>query len=131
MPLSPRTTAHLLAAVLACAAAPAAAHAAGAAPPPHVPVPAGQLQHTVTELSWPAAGNTFQHHTLRNERWITATAGRELVTDTVTGKVLEDCAYGLVVTRCYEVPIGIDKPLPGQIDIFPGSSALLQSWDDV
>src|SRR6187399_1539520 len=36
------------------AAVPGAAHAAAIT---HVPVPAGQLQHTVTELSWPVSTN--------------------------------------------------------------------------
>src|SRR4051812_40679833 len=123
---SPRFAALGLA--LLAAAVPAAAHGAT---PVHVPVAAGQLQHTVTELSWPADRNTFQHDTLRNERWIGADAGRELVTDTVTGTVTEDCQYTLAVVRCWSAPINATEPAAGILSIVPGNSALLQSWDDV
>jgi hypothetical protein len=110
------------------ALAPAAASAAG---PAHVPVPAGQLQHTVTTLTFPRSGNTFRHHNLRNERWITATAGRELVTDTTSGKVREDCSYTLKVARCWAAPINRTEPRAGTLHILPGNAAVLQSWIDV
>jgi hypothetical protein len=122
-----RTTAALGLALLA-AAVPAAARAAA---PPHVPVPPGQLQHTVTEISFPAAKNTFHHDALRNERWITATAGRELVTDVSTGKVREDCQYRLKVVRCWAGPLTPKEPAAGVTHIIPGSAVLLQSWIDL
>jgi hypothetical protein len=110
------------------AVAPAAASAAG---PVHVPVPAGQLQHTVTTITFPRSGNTFRHHDLRNERWITATAGRELVTDTTAGKVHEDCSYTLKIVRCWAAPLNRTEPRAGTLFIAPGNAAILQSWIDV
>jgi hypothetical protein len=120
------TTAAVGLALLA-AAAPAAAQTA---PPPHVPVPAGQLQHTVTVLTFPKRGNTFHHDTLRNERWIGASAGRELVTDVATGRVREDCQYTLKVARCWAAPLNLGEPRAGTLTIFPGNAAVLQSWAD-
>jgi hypothetical protein len=122
-----RTTAALGLAVLALAA-PSAARAAG---PEHVPVPAGQLQHTVTAVTFPKSGNTFPHHALRNERWITATAGRELVTDVTAHKVREDCSYTLVVVRCWAAPINRTEPRNGTLYIMQGDARLLQSWIDI
>jgi hypothetical protein len=116
---------------LALLAAGAPSVARAAQPPGHVPVPAGKLQHTVTDITFPGAGNTFRHHNLRNERWITATAGRELVTDRTTGKVREDCQYRLKVVRCWAAPINRTEPRAGTLHILPGNAALLQSWDDV
>ncbi|HSS57520.1 MAG TPA: hypothetical protein VLK59_05900 [Solirubrobacteraceae bacterium] len=124
---NPRTTAALGLALLA-AAVPAAAHAQA---PAHVAVPAGRLQHTVTDLTFPAAKNTFHHDALRNERWIGATAGRELVTDVSTGKVREDCQYTLVVSRCWAPPLSSKEPAAGTTYIMPGDPILLESWDDV
>ncbi len=122
-----RTTAALGLALLTTAA-PAAAQSGA---PPHVPVPAGRLQHTVTELTFPSAGNTFHHDRLRNERWIGATAGRELVTDLTTHKVREDCQYGLKVVRCWNAPLNAKEPAAGTTYILPGDAVLLQSWADV
>jgi hypothetical protein len=110
------------------AVAPAGASAAARV---HVPVPAGQLQHTVTTLTFPRSGNTFRHHNLRNERWITATAGRELVTDTTSGKVHEDCSYTVKVVRCWAAPLNHTEPRAGILFIQPGAAALLQSWIDI
>lgn len=115
-------------ALLAVAAPTAAADSAA---PAHVPVPAGQLQHTVTELSWPASTNTFQHNTLRDQRWMTATAGRELETDVKTGKVKWDCQFRLTVVRCWDAPLTRRDPRAGTTYIFPGDARLLESWDDV
>jgi hypothetical protein len=128
MTLFTRPLTAALGAALVAAAAPGAAHAGA---PSHVPVPAGQLQHTVTVISFPAARNTHRHHGLRNERWITATAGREVVTDTITGKVTEDCQYRLTVSRCWSAPINRREPRAGTTYIYAGTPILLQSWDDV
>jgi hypothetical protein len=115
---------------LVALAVPAAAHA-DTATPPHVPVPAGQLQHTVTEISFPRSTNTFHHDKLRNERWIGATAGREIVTDLSLNDVRSDCQYRLTVVRCWEAPISSHQPSAGTIYIYPGKPFLLQSWDDL
>jgi hypothetical protein len=123
----PRTTAALGLALLSVAA-PAAAQAQA---PAHVPVPAGQLQHTVTDLTFPAAKNTFHHDALRNERWIGASAGRELVTNLSTGKVREDCQHTLTVVRCWAAPLNAREPAAGTTHILPGDPVLLESWDDV
>jgi len=110
------------------AAVPGAAQAAAIT---HVPVPAGQLQHTVTELSWPVSTNTpFHHNTLRDERWMTATAGREIETDVKTGKVKFDCQFRLTVVRCWDAPISGREPRAGTTYIFPGDARLLESWND-
>jgi hypothetical protein len=123
-----RTTLALGLAALAVTTAPAAAQTGA---PAHVPVPAGELQHTITTLTFPRSGNTFHHDNLRNERWITATAGRELVTDTTTGKVREDCSYTLRIARCWAAPINRTEPRAGTLHIIPGNAAVLQSWIDV
>jgi hypothetical protein len=114
----------------AAAVALALAVPAGARAATHVPVPAGQIQHTVTQLSFPRSKNTHHHDGLRNERWIGATAGRELVTDTTTGKVREDCQYRLRVVRCWAAPLTKREPAAGTTHIFPGDALLLQSWID-
>jgi hypothetical protein len=66
-----------------------------------------------------------------HERWITATAGRELVTNTTTGKVREDCSYTLKVVRCWAAPLNRTEPRAGTLFIQPGAAALLQSWIDI
>jgi hypothetical protein len=124
---NPRTTAALGLALLSVAV-PAAARAQA---PAHVPVPADQLQHTVTDLTFPAAKNTFHHDALRNERWIGASAGRELVTNVSTGKVREDCQYTLTQARCWAAPLNASEPAAGTTYIMPGNPILLESWDDV
>jgi hypothetical protein len=122
-----------LGAVLVAAAIPAAAQAADGAIQ-HTPVPAGQLQHTVTEFSWPSDRNTFQHDTLREERWMTATAGRDVTIDTRTGKVQSDCQYTLGEARCYEAvnydAAGNNIAPQGTIWIYNGIPGLLESWTD-
>ena len=118
-------------ALIVVAATPAAALATNTAAGPHVPVPAGQLQHTVTQISFPPAKNTHHHDGLRNERWIGATAGRELVTDTTTGKVREDCSYTLKLVRCWNGPLNHTEPAAGRTYLFDGDPVLLQSWIDV
>jgi hypothetical protein len=85
----------------------------------------------VTELSWPVSKNTFQHDTLRHERWMTATAGREIETDVKTGKVKWDCQFRLTVVRCWDGPLTRRDPRAGTTYIFPGDARLLESWDDV
>ena len=104
--------------------------AAGAAGSTHVPVPPGQIQHTVTQISFPSSKNTHHHDGLRNERWIGTTAGRELVTDTTTGRVREDCQYRIAVARCWAAPLNKHEPAAGTIHILPGNALLLQSWID-
>src|SRR3954471_8224542 len=122
-----RTTAALGLALFA-AAAPAAAKAAA---PDHTPVPAGQLQHTVTEISFPAAKNTFHHAGLRSEWWVTATAAREVVRNATTGNVGSDCQYTTTEVRCWDAPLSRRDPANGTIFIFPGQPRLLQSWADL
>ncbi len=122
-----RRTAAALGAALLAAAVPAAARADA---PSHVPVPAGQLQHTVTELSFPAAKNTQSFHALREERWMGAEAGRELTTDLTTGKVREDCQFTLTEDRCWAAPLNSIEPALGQIYVMPGTPLLLRSWAD-
>jgi len=124
---TPRTKAALGLALLSVVA-PAAAHAQA---PAHVPVPAGQLQHTVTDLTFPADKNTFHHDALRNERWIGASAGRELVTNLSSGKVREDCQYTLTEARCWAAPLNSSEPAAGTTHVLPGNPILLESWDDV
>jgi hypothetical protein len=124
---NPRTTAALGLALLAVAV-PAAAQAQA---PAHVPVPAGELQHTVTDLTFPSAKNTFHHDALRNERWIGAGAGRELVTNVSTGRVREDCQYTLTEARCWAAPLNSKEPAAGTTYVMPGNPILLESWDDV
>jgi hypothetical protein len=129
-------TMHIKAALgLAAIAAAAIPAAATASPLPLVPVAAGQLQHTVTQYSWPSDRNTFQHDTLREERWITATAGRVITTDAVTGQVQSDCQYSLAQARCYESidydAAGNNVAPHGVIWIYDGSASLLESWADV
>ena len=119
--------------VLAVAAIPSAAQAADGAVV-HTPVPVGQLQHTITELSWPSARNTFQHDTLREERWMTATAGRTVETDVRTGKVQSDCQYTLSAARCYEAvnydASGNNISPHGTIWVSDSDPRLLESWAD-
>jgi hypothetical protein len=85
----------------------------------------------VTDLTFPAAKNTFHHDALRNERWIGAGAGRELVTNVSTGKVREDCQYTLTEARCWAAPLNAKEPAAGTTYIMAGNPILLESWDDV
>jgi hypothetical protein len=126
MPRTPLAIAALGLALLA----PAAAHAAPGHP--HAPVPAGQLQHTVTVISFPGGGkNTFHHDGLRSEWWVTASAAREVVHNTTTHKVTSDCQYTLTTVRCWDAPLNRREPRNGTVYIFPGQPLLLQSWVDL
>ena len=132
--MSPRSP--IVAAVLgALALVPAAASATRpprADDPPANPVPAGQMQHTVIETTFPADKNTNDLHGFRDERWVGADAGRELVTDTTTGKVRSDCQVTLRASRCYSAPPapGVG-PKAGVIEIYEGGLGhLLSSWQD-
>jgi hypothetical protein len=130
--MSPRSS--IAAAVLgALLLAPAAA--SGTAPrragnPPPIPVPAGQMQHTVIETTFPADKNTHPLHGFRDERWVGAGEGRELITDTTTGKVRSDCHVTVALSRCYwgQIAPGVG-PKAGEIAIYEGGlGQYLRSW---
>jgi hypothetical protein len=100
--------------------------------PPQNPVPAGQLQHTVVETTFPADKNTHAIHGFRDERWVGHDAGRELITDTTTGKVRSDCQVTVTVSRCYsgQIAPGVG-PKAGDISIYEGGLGhMLTSWLD-
>ena len=130
--MSPRTP-ILIAALGAALLAPAAARATN---PPDTPVPAGQMQHTVVDTTFPPDKNSekpsvhgIAFHNLRNERWMTATTGREIVTDTTTGDLRMDCQYGPLESRCWNAPINDDEPAAGILTIWSGDT-LVRSWTD-
>jgi hypothetical protein len=137
-------TATAIGVALLAAALPAAAGAAQA-PFVHTPVPAGQLQHTVTDVSYPAATNsqvphvaradgTFPGDTLRTESWIGATAGRKLTTDLMTGKIVSDCAFTTIDGHCFSAgnsdKDGHNIAPNGVVWVFAGDASVLQSWTD-
>lgn len=129
-PRSPILIAVLGAALLAPAAA--LARPPRADDPPQHPVPAGQMQHTVIDTTFPADKNTDTHNGFRDERWVGADAGRELVTDLTTGKVNSDCHVTVTVSRCYwgQIAPGVG-PKAGTISIYEGGLGhLLRSWLD-
>ncbi len=130
-------------AMLAAILPPAAWAASGAIV--HTPVPAGQIQHTVTETSFPKdknsqlphkrlADGTFPGDTLRTESWIGHSAGRTVTTDLMTHRIVSDCAYTLTVAHCFEAGYssrtGANLAPNGIVWIYPGDARLLQSWAD-
>jgi hypothetical protein len=131
--MSPRSS--IAAAVLGVLLlAPSAAFAAPrrADDPPQNPVPAGQMQHTVIETTFPADKNTTSLHNFRDERWVGANAGRELVTDTTSGKVRSDCQVTVTVSRCYwaQVAPGVGPKAGGIVIYSGGLGEYLRSWLD-
>jgi hypothetical protein len=130
--MSPRSS-IFIAALGAALLMPAAARATI---PPDTPVPAGQMQHTIVDTTFPPDKNSekpsvhgIAFHNLRNERWMTATTGREIVTDTTTGDLRMDCQYGPVESRCWSAPINDDEPAAGILTIWSGDN-LVRSWID-
>jgi hypothetical protein len=129
-PRSPILIAVLGAALLAPVAALAGTPRAD--DPPQNPVPAGQLQHTVIETTFPADKNTHALHGFRDERWVGANEGREVITDTTTGQTRSDCHVTVGVSRCYwgQIAPGVG-PKAGEIGIYSGGlGELLRSWLD-
>jgi hypothetical protein len=129
-PRSPILVAALGVALLVPSAA--AARPPRADDPPANPVPAGQMQHTVIETTFPADKNTHPKHGFRDERWVGHDAGRELVTDLVTGQVRSDCHVTVKLSRCYwgQIAPGVG-PKAGEISIYEGGLGhLLRSWLD-
>jgi hypothetical protein len=129
-PRSPILIAVLGAALLAPAAA--QARPPRADDPPQNPVPAGQMQHTVIETTFPADKNTHPNDGFRDERWVGADAGRELVTNLKTGETRSDCQVTVTVSRCYwgQIAPGVG-PKAGTIEIYDGGLGhLLRSWLD-
>src|SRR4051794_28518208 len=129
-PRSPILVAALGVALLVPSAAPARPPRADH--PPANPVPAGQLEHTVIETTFPADKNTHRIHGFRSERWVGHDAGRELITDTTTGKVRSDCQVTVRASRCYsgQIAPGVG-PKAGQIEIYEGGLGhLMSSWRD-
>ncbi len=129
-PRSPILIAVLGAALLAPAAA--LARPPRADDPPANPVPAGQMQHTVIETTFPPATNTPPKQNFRDERWVGHDAGRETVTDLPSGKVRSDCQVTVRVSRCYwaQIAPGVG-PKAGEITIYDsGLGHLLRSWLD-
>jgi hypothetical protein len=129
-PRSPILVAVLGAALLVPAAA--LARPPRADDPPQNPVPAGQMQHTVIDTTFPADKNTHPQHGFRDERWVGAEAGRELVTDLTTGETRSDCQVTVTVSRCYwgQIAPGVG-PKAGTIEIYEGGLGhLLRSWLD-
>jgi hypothetical protein len=124
MPRNTRTTAALGLALLA-----AVVPAAGAAPA-RTPVPRGEVQHTVTEISYPAAKNTVHHDTVRLERWTSASASRMLETNITSGRIHSDCQFRVgAPSRCWTSSFKAGNP--GVIHINPGSDSFVSSWIDV
>jgi hypothetical protein len=112
-------------------AAPTAAQAASA--PSHVPVPAGRVQHTVTDTLYPAATNTVHHPTVRLEEWNGARAARLLETNVATHKVKSDCDFTAhAMSHCW-VPRDAffpTAPEAGVIHLNPTGPYPLPSWID-
>jgi hypothetical protein len=128
-PRSPILIAALGAALLAPAAALAGPPRAG--DPPQNPVPAGQLQHTVIDTTFPSGKNTHPLHGFRDERWVGADAGRELITDTTTGETRSDCHVTMAYSRCYWAEINGVGPKAGTIVIYSGGlGTFVRSWLD-
>ncbi len=130
--MSPRSpiVAAVLSAILLAPAAASATSPKRADNPPPIPVPAGQMQHTVIETTFPADKNTHPNHGFRDERWVGADAGRELVTDLTTGEIRSDCNVTVKVSRCYwgQIAPGVG-PKAGEIVIYEGGlGAYLRSW---
>jgi hypothetical protein len=132
-PRSPIAAAFLVALLLA----PAARADQVPQVPEHTPVPAGQLQHTIVDITFPPDKNSqkpqkhgLAFHNLRNERWMTATAGRETVTDTTTGKLRTDCHYSIKDVRCWFSKEEGGNYRAGTIRIIRGKASLLRSWLD-
>jgi hypothetical protein len=125
-----RMTAAIAGAALLAAIVPAAARAGQRADdPPQHPVPAGQLQHTVIETTFPPATNTSAHHSRREERWIGADAGRVIETDTTTGKTIHECEFTRSDASCWFAPEFRSDPPGGTILTGPTRS-VLRSWVD-
>jgi hypothetical protein len=107
------------------------APAARADNPPPIPVPAGQMQHTVIETTFPRDKNTHLIAGYRDERWVGADAGRELVTDLKTGKVRSDCQATVALSRCFWAQERGVGPKAGTIVILEGGlGEYLRSWQE-
>ena len=63
---------------------------------PEYRVPAGMVEHTVTELNVRGGGRT------RSDVWLTADRGRKLVTDAASGRVIAETTAADGVLRVYE-----------------------------
>ena len=92
-------------------------------PPPVLPVPAGEVQHTVRLVSWETdVGKPWSH---RMESWLSAGAARTIQRDPNTGALVSECAETASEVRCYAAE-------KDEITIFPspGSEAprIVDSW---
>src|SRR5262249_60160580 len=90
-----------------------------------------QMQHTVIGTTFPRAKNTHFLHGFRDERWVGHDAGREVVTDTATGKVSSDCQVTAKVSRCFWAQERGVGPKAGTIVILEGGlGQYLRYWLD-
>ena len=109
-----RTT--LLGVVLALAL-PAGTAAAAAPPKPigDIPVPDGQVQHTVRTIAWES--DRGRDWSSRVETWATTSTARVIHRDGTTGKLVSDCVETAKRLACYQAPDHtiLDMP-PGRGD---------------
>jgi opacity protein-like surface antigen len=109
-----------LALSLAAAGALALPAVASAAP---VPVEAGHVQHTVWETSVSGTKATKSHPHRKRELWLGRSAGRNVIRDADTGKVLDECVSSASSTRCWDAAAN-------RLDVYPRSLSLLgYSWE--
>ncbi len=87
--------------------------------PDPIPVPAGQLQHTVIEHSFTSNISSVNSAT-RIERWATADAGRQVAYDARTGRVTSECVATRTTSTCWNEGHGIRT--------MKGAGPFLRSW---
>jgi hypothetical protein len=121
LPIAVLAAAALLpAAVLAL---PAAA-AADATPFPLIPAPAGEVQHTVTETTFQSneavPGKTPWRRI--EERWVSATASRTVLSNAETGQLISECAGTASSSSCYDAEANLLLNREGGVNIASGQS---------
>jgi hypothetical protein len=92
-------------------------------PLPPMPVPAGEIQHTVRTVSWETdIGKPWAH---RMETWLSADAARSVQRDPKTGELVSECAETAGEVRCYAAE-------KNEITVFPSPGGteprIVDSW---
>lgn len=87
-----------------------------------IPVPAGQVQHTVWDSNVSGTKATKDHPHRKHELWLGADRGRSVFTDADTGQVIDECVTDPGATRCWNTE-------SKRIDVYPPSLGVLGlSW---
>ena len=126
--MNPHLTRLALAGAAVALAVPATAQAAK--PPIDIPVPAGKIEHNITEETF-TANYTITDMVPRRERieeWLSDDFGHVVITNLITGKIRSECIQGWGTVTCVNKDGRTSLPAPEDGDLVYNTQAEKYAW---